>query len=387
VNRDEVARDVPETARAAVLEAYHEPLVVRDVTVPQELEANAILVRTEAATVCGTDVHLWEGGLSTVLGEALPVIPGHEMVGTIVRFGDGRRRDSVGQPLAVGDRILWTHSSCFACYACTMLNRPALCRNRRYYMCQSPHEYPYLAGGFAQYCYVFPGSQRVRVPDVISDRWASAASCALRTVMSSFDRLLRPLNGFQEVVIQGAGPVGLFATAVARWNGVERVITIGAPAARLDVAKAWGASDVLSIDELPQPDDRAQAVLELTGGRGADVVMEFSGGSTAFKEGIEMTRDAGQYVVCGQTSGAPTDVVASAITRKNLTVSGVWSADASHYWKALQFMVMARNVVSFDRLFSSEYPLERIGDALSRMQRFEETKPVIDPWRNRSEVL
>jgi threonine dehydrogenase-like Zn-dependent dehydrogenase len=369
-----------------VLEAYHEPLVVRDVALPRELEANAILVRTEAATVCGTDVHLWEGGLAAVLGERLPVIPGHEMVGTIVRFGDGRRCDSVGQPLSVGDRILWTHSSCFACYACTILNRPALCRNRRYYMGQSPDRYPYLAGGFAQYCYVFPGSQRVRVPDVIPDRWASAASCALRTVVASFDRLLRPLDGFQEVVIQGAGPVGLFATAMARWNGVERVITIGGPAARLDVAKAWGASDVLSIDELPHPDDRVRAVLELTDGRGADVVMEFSGGSTAFREGIAMARDAGQYLVCGQTSGVSTEVTASAITRKNLTISGVWSADASHYWKALQFMVKAREAVPFDRLFSDDYPLERIGVALSRMQRFEETKPVVHPWRTPSEV-
>jgi L-iditol 2-dehydrogenase len=373
--------DIPETVKAAVLEAYNEPLVVRDVKVPQELEPNAILTRIESATICGSDVHLWKGGMVDTVGRMGPAIPGHEMVGTVVKFGDGPHRDSLGVPLEIGDRIVWTHGSCFSCYACTMLHSPSMCENRRYYMYENCDEYPYLVGGLAQYCYVFPGSQRVRVPDSIPDHWAAGSSCALRTVVSTFDRLVDPLTGFQTLVIQGAGPLGLFATAYARWHGVERIIVIGAPAARLEIAKDWGAWKTLSVEELPDPKDRIQAVRDLTDGHGGDVVMEFSGGRTAFPEGLEMARTAGQYLVTGQTTGATTEVMPALVTRKRLTVSGSWSADASHYWKALNFMVKARDAVDFDRLFSDKYALTEINVAMERMESFTDAKPVIDPWR------
>jgi L-iditol 2-dehydrogenase len=258
---------VPESTRAVVLHAYGGPLTVEEVPVPQEIEANALLVKTRAATLCGSDVHIWQGQMAAVLGADLPIILGHEMTGEIVAFGPGHRRDSLGQSLIVGDRIVWTQSSCYSCYACTMLRSPAKCENRQYYGLSNCTRYPNLLGGLAQHCYVLPGSGRVRVPDAIPDHWASGSSCALRTVVSSFERLTLPLDGFQTVVIQGAGPLGLFATALARWMGVERVITIGAPEARLDVATAWGAERTLLIDETSTPESRVNAVLELTGGQ------------------------------------------------------------------------------------------------------------------------
>jgi L-iditol 2-dehydrogenase len=373
--------DIPETALAAVLEQYNEPLVVREVNVPQELEANAILTRVESATICGSDVHLCKGKTAETVGEMLPAIPGHEMVGTIVRFGDGTHRDSLGVPLEIGDRIVWTHGSCFSCYACTMLHSPAMCEHRKYYMYEDCDKYPYLVGGLAQYCYVFPGSERVRVPDSLPDHWAAGSSCALRTVVSTFDRLVAPLTGFQTLVIQGAGPLGLFATAYARWHGVDKIIVIGAPAGRLQIAKEWGAWETISVEEVADPDERVRRVRELTDGHGADVVMEFSGGRTAFPEGLEMVRTAGQYLVTGQTTGIKAEVMPALITRNRLTVSGSWSADASQYWKALKFMVKAREFVDFDRLFSDSYSLHEINSAMERMESFADAKPVIDPWR------
>jgi threonine dehydrogenase-like Zn-dependent dehydrogenase len=262
-----------------------------------------------------------------------------------------------------------------------MLHEPSICENRQYYMMTNCTEYPYVVGGLAQYCYVFPGSGRVRVPDDVPDHWASGSSCALRTVVSTFERLTRPLDGYRTVVIQGAGPLGLFATALARWMGVERVITIGGPQARLDVARAWGASDTLLIDADSTSQSRVAAILELTGGHGADVVMELSGGRTAFQEGIEMVRNAGEYLVTGQTTAATSEVQPSIITRKNINVLGSWSADASHYWKALEFMSRARERVPFESLFSNEYTLDTAHVAMTRMAAYEETKPVIYPWK------
>jgi D-arabinose 1-dehydrogenase-like Zn-dependent alcohol dehydrogenase len=102
--------DIPSTSRAAALVAPGQPLEIIDVTVPDAIEEGAILVRMLAATLCGTDVHVRAGAVrSGTGGHALPLILGHEMVGRIVAFGDGPHTDSLGQPIAEGDRIVWTH--------------------------------------------------------------------------------------------------------------------------------------------------------------------------------------------------------------------------------------------------------------------------------------
>src|SRR3546814_16666891 len=81
----------------------------------------------EACSICGTDIHLWQGSLS--LKVDLPVIIGHEMVGRIVSLGEGVRNDSVGQPWEVGDRIVYTHTSCGSGFYCTTARPPTLCRS------------------------------------------------------------------------------------------------------------------------------------------------------------------------------------------------------------------------------------------------------------------
>jgi len=82
---------------------------------------------------------------------------GHEMMGTVVAFA-GPREDSIGQPLAEGDRILWTHVYCGQCHECRVQHTPTLCRRKKQYMRTNCERFPYLVGGFAQYCYVFPPS-------------------------------------------------------------------------------------------------------------------------------------------------------------------------------------------------------------------------------------
>lgn len=211
--------DIPSTCRAAALVAFGKPLEIREVQVPTELEPDAILVETLSATVCGTDVHAWEGGIgSTDLTAQFPLILGHEMAGRIVRLGDNVTRDSVGQPLALGDRIIWSHSFCGQCIPCVVERQPTLCDNYRGYGRSSLTQYPFLTGGFAEYSYVFPRAGRVKVPDEISDAVAAASACSLRTIVHAFDRL-GALDDRQTVVVQGTGPLGLFAVAESSNDG------------------------------------------------------------------------------------------------------------------------------------------------------------------------
>lgn len=365
---------IPKTSRAAVLRRFGEELRIEEVPVPAEIEPGALLVRTEACSICGTDVHLWQGSLA--LKVDLPVILGHEMVGRIVRMGPGAERDSVGQELREGDRICWTHTACGSCYFCTVARQPTLCDNRRAYMFENMERPPHLLGGFTEYGYVLPESGRIKVPDNVPNELASLSSCAFRSVMNAFDNL-GGISPSESVAIQGAGPLGLLAAAVAAVAGAKRIVVIGAPDARLELAEAFGASETISI-ERHDAAERLDQVRALTDGRGADVVMEFTGHPAAFGEGLELVRKGGRYLVVGQLGEGATSIKPSTIVKKNIRVIGSFSGDARSYFKALDFVSRQQDRIPFGRMISNRYRLDEVNTALARMQRFEEIKPVIE---------
>lgn len=371
---------LPAVSRAAVLTEFEQPLELRDYPLPTALAPGALLVRTDAATICGSDYKLWAGRMGGALSLELPLIPGHEMVGSIVGFGDGERVDSLGKSLELGDRIMFVHSNCGHCDYCTVLHQPALCRNRDMYTFTSSARPPHLYGGFSEFIHVFPKSGRVKVPDRVPSAVASASSCALRTVVHSFDRLGR-LEPWQTLVIQGSGPLGLFATALADHSGVGRVIVIGGPADRLQLAREYGATDVIDIAEHPEPDNRVEAVMELTRGKGADAVVELCGARTALLEGLQMVRVDGRYVVAGPMDEPGTEVPIRPgyLTGKQVNIRGAWSADISHYWKALMFVERTLGKYNFTKMTSATYSLEQATDALLRMGSYADIKPVVVP--------
>jgi D-arabinose 1-dehydrogenase-like Zn-dependent alcohol dehydrogenase len=366
---------LPEFSKSAVVRSFGAPIGIEEVPIPRILEAGAILTRIEMCSVCGTDVHLWQGSLAAKI--ELPIILGHEMVGSIIAFGDGTQRDSIGQPLRVGDRITWAHTSCGSCYFCSVAQEPALCQHARRYMYENIDQFPYLLGGFSECGYVMPESGRVRVPDEVPNELASLSSCALRSVMNAID-VLDGIGTSEVIVVQGAGPLGLLATAVAKVSGARRVITIGAPDARLQIASDFGADEVVSI-ERTSPEERIDLVRSLTGGRGADIVMEFTGHPLAFNEGLDLVRRGGRYVVVGQLGSGTTTIKPSIIVTKQLRILGAISGRAKSYWKALDFISAHRTDIPFERMISNRYALDQVNIAMERMKNFEEIKPVIQP--------
>ena len=366
---------LPSVSRAAVVRSFGAPIAIEDVPVPPDLEPGAILARIEMCSVCGTDVHLWQGSLSTKV--ELPVILGHEMVGRIVAMGSGSQRDTTGQALRIGDRVTWTHTSCNSCFFCTVAQQPTLCQNARRYMYERMDRFPYLFGGFAEYGYVLPEAGRIRVPDNVPNELASLSSCALRSVMNAID-VLDGIGTNETVVIQGAGPLGLLATAVAKVSGARRVITIGAPAARLAIAEEFGADEAISV-ETNSPEERTDRVRAATEGRGADIVMEFTGHPQAFNEGLDLIRRGGRYVVVGQLGSGTATFRPSLIVSKQLRILGSLSGRAKAYWKALNFIAEHQKTIAFGRMISNHYTLDEVNTAMERMKKYEEIKPVIEP--------
>jgi L-iditol 2-dehydrogenase len=367
---------IPKKCKAAVLEEYNKPLRIGEVPIP-EVEPGGILVKIEIAGICGTDVHQWRGNLG--LKAPLPNIPGHEAVGRIVKLGGDFLRDSVGDQLHIGDRIMWAHVSCGSCFWCTIAHQPTICPNRVMYGIRHSDTYPYLTGGFAEYEYVIPGTETLKVPEELQNAEVIGVGCAFRTVVSAFERL-RGISTQESVVIQGSGPIGLYSTLLAAEGGAGKLIVVGAPKIRLDLARRWGADHIINIEEVTDPSERMAEILALTEKRGPDVVVEASGGATAFREGLEMVRKGGRYLVIGQGSMELTaSIIPGMVALKHLEIIGNCSAVIGHYSKALQFIKDKGDKYAFADIVTRQYSLNEINEALASMEAGKEIKPAIIP--------
>ncbi|HXG49321.1 MAG TPA: zinc-binding dehydrogenase [Methylomirabilota bacterium] len=363
-------------AKASVLESFKAPLVLREFPLPCAPEAGAALVRTEMAGICGTDVHLWKGELPI----QLPVILGHETVGHIEQLGAGLERDWTGQPLRVGDRVTWTSStSCGQCYYCSVKRQPTRCPHRRAYgIGYRCDDKPHFLGGYAEFHYLRPRANIFKLPDDLPTEALIGAGCALITAIHGIERT--GIEWRDTVVVQGAGPVGISALAVAKSAGAGRVIVLGGPRHRLEMAKRFGADDVIDLDDAREPGARIDAVRQLTGGYGADVVLECVGHPSAVVEGMEMCRDGGKYLILGHYCDAgPVAWNPHVVTRKQLHVVGSWSSEPRHLLAAIAFLREHRREFPFAEMVSHRFPLEQANEALATTAGWRCAKSVIVP--------
>jgi threonine dehydrogenase-like Zn-dependent dehydrogenase len=352
----------------AVITKLHEPLELWTVPIP-DLEPGSVLIRVDSATLCGTDAHRWEGHLPP---NDRPFVPGHETCGTIVDMR-GVVHDILNVPLKNGDRVISSYAHCGHCYYCRVSRQTTLCAQNTNYGAWAPEK---LLGGCAEY-HVFPvGTSLVRVPDNVPSELAASAACALRTVLHGFEQL-GSIESHESVLVLGAGPLGLYATAVARDRGARNVYTIGAPAARVSVATAWGADEIVDMDVMPVFDDRLTWIRERTGGRGADIVLNCAS-SAAFLDGLQMVRPGGRFVNLG-VSGGPDLPVNPDLLFRGVRINTVVMAEARHFFEAIEFLHTRMGKFPFEKLLSNRFPLDRTTDALRGMAAFQEIKPVILP--------
>ena len=368
--------ELPKKSRAAVLKAPRERVEIWEIEILPP-EPGAIVAQVEAATVCGTDVHIWHGDLQP----EWPVGLGHEMVGRVAALGEGVVRDTSDQPLAIGDRIVWAYPWCGKCYYCAIARQPTLCPYARMNGWRSAEKYPYLCGGFADYCYILPQCRPVKVPDEVESTVASSATCALRTVVHGFERL-EAFGGIglqPAVAVLGTGPVGLYALAMSIVSGAALTISIGAPEPRIRLAQKWGANHTINLEEVKDPRERIEMVKKWTGGRGADLVIEAAGPAAAFQEGLEMVRRGGRFLVIGQSSPSSIEFQPRRINKDMLEIIGVVSAHVAHFYKAMQFLKNNRHRFSFGDMLTNRYPLSNVTEALESMAALQEMKPAIIP--------
>jgi L-iditol 2-dehydrogenase len=185
------------------------------------------------------------------------------------------------------------------------------------------------------------------------------------------------------VVVQGAGPVGLAAAAFAHLRGAARVVVIGAPAARLELAGRLGAERMLDLGDTTDA-ARVEEVHGLTGGRGADVVIEASGTPAAVGEAVRLVRDGGVYVIAGHYTDAGQTTINPHLdlNRKHLDVRGQWGTRFHHVARALAVLARHRGRLPFADVIGRRYGLDEAAAALADVEALAVTKAVIEPGRS-----
>ena len=332
----------------------------------REVEPGAMLVKITSAGICGSDLHYWRGEMKPMLKRPGPVILGHEMAGVVHSLGKGVSTDSTGSPLSEGDRVVFTYFfPCHRCYIC-LRGEPNHCPVRFRFRA-SINEEPYCTGGYADYYYLYPGHYVFKVPDELPDEAVTAVNCAVSQVIYALQ--IGGARMGDSVVVQGAGGLGLYATAAARDMGAARVITIDGLAPRLELARQCGADYTIDLNEYPTAEDRAERVKELTGGWGADVCLELVGYPQVAAEGLQMLRRGGTLVEVGniwENSNVTLDL-------SKLIWGQTRIVPAAHYNPqilpaALDFLVRTRDRYPLTSVMSHRYPLEQIGEAFEQSE-------------------
>ena len=359
--------------RAAVMPGPGEPLRVERLPGPR-LESGAALLRVLYSEVCGTDVHIHRGRLS---GVPFPIIPGHVSVGTIMALASPLTGVD-GTPFEVGDTVTFldVHGTCHRCYECLVTKQTTRCPHRRVYGITYGVS-DGLLGGWAEALWMRPGVHMLRLPEGLDPESFIGGGCGLVTAVHAVERAGLRLG--HSVAVLGVGPVGQSAIALAALGGAHPVIAIGDPPSRLEFARRMGATAVLGLD-IP-PDERAARVRELTGGRGVDVVIEAAGQPAAVSQALDLARDGGRVVVCGQYTdhGGVEINPHRQVNRKHLEVHGCWGSDFSHLHRAVSIAARHAGRIPWRDMIGARYSLDDAGRALEAVERREVTKAVIVP--------
>ena len=361
------------TISAATMPAPRAPIEVREFARPDPQPGGAVL-RTMYSEVCGTDVHLHEGRLA---GVPYPLIPGHVSVGTLTDIR-GTVRDIEGVPFREGDVVTFldVHETCNACYQCLVAKQTTRCPHRRVYgITYGANDG--LLGGWSQAIWMKPGVKLVRMPAGLPPETFIGGGCGLMTALHAVDR--GDIRLGQSVAVLGVGPVGQSAIALAALSGAGEIFAIGGPDDRLGFARRMGATETLPL-EMPAA-DRAAQVRARTGGRGVDVVIEAAGVPAAVPQALDLVRDGGRVVVCGQyTDHGPVEVNPhSQINRKHVEIRGCWGSDFSHFHRAVDLAARHASRIPWADMATRRFDLAHAADALSAVATRTVLKAVIAP--------
>jgi threonine 3-dehydrogenase len=304
-----------------------------------------VLVRVKAASICGTDLHIYGWDRWSQGRIKPPVTLGHEFCGIVERVGEEVTAVKPGDFVSAE-----MHVNCGHCRQCR-LGQAHICQNLRIIGIDQD-------GAFAEFVKI-PASNIWKLDAAISEHYGAILDPlgnAVHTVLAG------PIAG-QTVLVTGCGPIGLMAIAVAKACGSSMVYATETNEKRRTMAKKMGADVVLN----PAAEDAVARILSETGGTGVDALLEMSGNPTAIQQGFKALRAGGRASLLGiPTENVPLDLVSDVIF-KGATVQGIYGRRMYETWVQMTALLKAGRL-NLDPLFGERAPLEKFEHAFSLLQ-------------------
>jgi len=319
-------------------------LSLETVPVPEVGHGDA-LVRVKAASICGTDLHIYGWDRWSQGRLKPPVTLGHEFCGVVEGVGDDVTSVHAGEFVSAE-----MHVNCGHCHQCR-LGEAHICPNVRVIGIDQD-------GAFAEFVRI-PATNIWKLDPAIPERYAAILDPlgnAVHTVLAS------AIAG-QTALVTGCGPIGLMSIAVAKACGSSTVFATETNAHRREMAKEVGADVVIN----PAAENAVKKILDVTGGTGVDVLLEMSGVPSAIQQGFKALRAGGRASLLGiPTENVPLDLVNDVIF-KGATVQGIYGRRMYQTWVQMTALLKAGRL-NLEPLFGEKVGLEKFEDAFAKLQ-------------------
>lgn len=342
---------IPATSVSAVFSATGTPIELRTIEIPP-LQKGEILVRNEYTTLCKSDLHTYTGKRK----EKSPTILGHETVGRIVAFGDvPPLHDQRGQALALNDRISWAIFSSHPNSALAQRGIPQKGDDLLKYGHEQLTNTHTLHGGLSQYVILRANTPIVKINEEVPLKIAAIVNCSVATVAGAL-RLAGDITG-KNVLVSGAGMLGVVACAMSKTAGAATVIALDITPERLHLAQQFGADVVFEAQNNWQENFQT-----LVGG--CDVILEMSGVANAMEQTLEILAIGGTAVWVGAVAPQrPLLIDAEQIVRKLHVIKGLHNYNLDDFVKAVHFIEQHHRTYPFAEVIQEGFCLHEIETA------------------------
>jgi threonine 3-dehydrogenase len=328
---------------------------IREVKIPSYGRTD-VLVKVKAASICGTDLHIYEWDRWAQGRIHPPLIPGHEFCGEVVAFGD--EVTSVKEGDFVSAEM---HVACGKCL---------LCRTGEAHICQNVKIIGVdTDGAFAEYV-VIPESNIWKLDPAIPQEYASI----LDPLGNAVHTVLAGEIAAKTVAVTGCGPIGLFSIAVARACGATTIFAIEINEHRRKLATKMHADFALD----PSKEDVRAIVAEQTGGLGVDVVLEMAGHPDAIRVAFDIIRRGGRMSLLGLTSKPIPVNFSEDIIFKGLTIQGINGRRMYQTWFQMTALLKA-GMLDLHPVITDRIALKDFSSAMARLKTGEASKILVYP--------
>jgi len=316
---------------------------VREVPVPK-IGYGDLLVKVRRAAICGTDSHIWAWDEWSQKRIKPPLIIGHEFCGDVVEVGKGVTGFTEGDFVSAE-----SHIPCGTCYQC---------RNDQQHICGNLK----ILGVDTDGCY----AEYIRLPAVCA--WKNPKDMDLDVAAvqeplgnSVYCVMEGDVTG-KSVCVFGCGPAGMFATGVSKASSAYPVISVIKHEFRRNIMKQLGSDYIIHKDE-----DVKKLVMDVTGGVGADVVLEMTGSQEAVDVGLSVLRKGGRFIAFGIPSGAVKMALAEGVIFKGASIIGINGRLMYKTWYTMQGLLRSGRL-NPKPVITHTYPMEKINEAMEKMK-------------------